>query len=38
MTTTTAPLVAFSARIRKSPFFDATLRWGATAFSTYDHM
>ena len=38
MTTTTAPLVAFSARIRKSPFFDATLRWGAKAFSTYNHM
>lgn len=38
MTATSAPLVAFSARIRKSPFFDATLRCGAKAFSTYNHM
>jgi aminomethyltransferase len=38
MSATAAPLVAFSARIRKSPFFEATLRWGAKAFSTYNHM
>lgn len=30
--------VGFGAQIRKSPFFDATLRWGAKAFSVYNHM
>ncbi|MGB1867352.1 MAG: glycine cleavage T C-terminal barrel domain-containing protein, partial [Candidatus Puniceispirillaceae bacterium] len=25
-------------QIRKSPFFDATVRWGATGFSVYNHM
>lgn len=25
-------------RTRKSPFFDATLRWGAQAFTVYNHM
>ncbi|MEO4042934.1 glycine cleavage T C-terminal barrel domain-containing protein [Hoeflea sp. CAU 1731] len=28
----------FGAQIRKSPFFDATVRWGATGFSVYNHM
>lgn len=28
----------FGTQIRKSPFFDATLRWGAKAFSVYNHM
>ena len=28
----------FGTQIRKSPFFDATLRWGATGFSVYNHM
>jgi hypothetical protein len=28
----------FSTAIRKSPYFDATVRWGATAFSVYNHM
>jgi aminomethyltransferase len=28
----------FGTQIRKSPFFDATLRWGATDFSVYNHM
>jgi len=28
----------FGAQIRKSPYFDATLRWGCTAFSVYNHM
>ncbi len=28
----------FGTQIRKSPFFDATVRWGAKAFSTYNHM
>ena len=28
----------FGTQIRKSPFFDATVRWGATDFSVYNHM
>ena len=28
----------FGTQIRKSPFFDATVRWGATGFSIYNHM
>ena len=28
----------FGTQIRKSPFFDATVRWGAKAFSVYNHM
>ena len=28
----------FGTQIRKSPFFDATIRWGATNFSVYNHM
>lgn len=28
----------FGTQIRKSPYFDATVRWGATGFSTYNHM
>lgn len=28
----------FGTQIRKSPYFDATLRWGATGFSVYNHM
>ncbi|MDC0200479.1 glycine cleavage system protein T [Candidatus Pelagibacter sp.] len=28
----------FGAQIRKSPYFDATVRWGATDFSVYNHM
>lgn len=35
---TTAKDYGFGAQIRKSPYFDATLRWGATAFSVYNHM
>jgi glycine cleavage system aminomethyltransferase T len=30
--------VWFGAQIRQSPFFDATLRWGAKGFSVYNHM
>ena len=29
---------SFGTQIRKSPFFDATIRWGAKGFSTYNHM
>ena len=28
----------FGTQIRKSPYFDATIRWGAKAFSVYNHM
>ena len=28
----------FGTQIRKSPYFDATVKWGATAFSVYNHM
>lgn len=28
----------FGTQIRKSPYFDATLRWGARDFSVYNHM
>jgi aminomethyltransferase len=28
----------FGTQIRKSPYFDATVHWGATAFSVYNHM
>ena len=29
---------SFGTQIRKSPFFDATVRWGAKKFSVYNHM
>ncbi|MCW4151210.1 glycine cleavage system protein T [Halomonas sp. 18H] len=28
----------FGTQIRKSPYFSATVRWGASAFSVYNHM
>ena len=28
----------FGTQIRKSPFFDSTVKWGATSFSVYNHM
>ena len=34
----TAPLIAISPRVRKSPFFEATRRYGCKAYSTYNHM
>ncbi len=30
--------VEFGTQIRRSPYFDATVRWGAQAFSVYNHM
>ena len=30
--------VGFGTQIRKSPYFDATMRWGAAGFSVYNHM
>jgi len=34
----TGPLISLGPRVRKSPYFDATLRWGATAFTIYNHV
>ncbi|MDJ0896474.1 MAG: glycine cleavage T C-terminal barrel domain-containing protein [Alphaproteobacteria bacterium] len=35
----TSPLIGLgSARVRKSPFFEATRRWGAKAYTVYNHM
>ena len=28
----------FGTQIRKSPFFDSTVKWGVTSFSVYNHM
>jgi aminomethyltransferase len=30
--------IGFGTQIRKSPYFDATVRWGAKGFSVYNHM
>ena len=38
MSTQNASLFGFGTQIRKSPYFDATIRWGAKAFSVYNHM
>lgn len=32
-----APLISIGPRVRKSPFFDATIRYGAKAFTVYNH-
>jgi aminomethyltransferase len=37
MNNKSAPAITFGPRVRKSPFFDATLRWGAAAFTVYNH-
>jgi aminomethyltransferase len=34
----TAQSFGFGTQIRKSPYFDATVRWGAQGFSVYNHM
>jgi len=33
-----APMIGIGPRVRKSPFFEATQRWGAKAYSVYNHM
>jgi len=38
MNKNTASDFGFGTQIRKSPYFDATVRWGATGFSVYNHM
>ena len=35
---TASPMISIGPRVRKSPFFDATMRWGARAFTVYNHM
>ncbi len=35
---TQAEEFGFGTQIRKSPYFDATVRWGAQGFSVYNHM
>ena len=32
------PLIAIGPRVRKSPYFEATRRYGAKAFTVYNHM
>jgi len=36
--TTEAPRIGIGPRVRKSPFFEATRRWGCRAYSIYNHM
>ncbi len=38
MTLSIANDFGFGTQIRKSPYFDATVRWGAKDFSVYNHM
>jgi aminomethyltransferase len=35
---TASPMISIGPRVRKSPYFDATMRWGAKAFTVYNHM
>jgi len=35
---TQQPLIAIGPRVRKSPYFDATRRYGAKVFTVYNHM
>lgn len=37
-TPTNSPMISIGPRVRKSPFFDATMRSGAKAFTIYNHM
>ena len=37
-TPVSSPMISIGPRVRKSPFFDATMRWGARAFTVYNHM
>ena len=38
MNTTNTKNFGFGTQIRKSPYFEATVRWGAKDFSVYNHM
>ncbi len=37
-TPVSSPMISIGPRVRKSPYFDATMRWGAKAFTIYNHM
>ena len=37
-TNNNTPLISFGPRVRKSPYFDATLRYGAKSFTVYNHV
>jgi glycine cleavage system aminomethyltransferase T len=37
-TPTQGPMISIGPRVRKSPYFDATMRYGARAFTVYNHM
>lgn len=37
MSAAASPLISIGPRVRKSPFFDATIRYGARAFTVYNH-
>ncbi len=32
------PYLGFGTRIRKSPYFESTLKWGCKEYTTYNHM
>ena len=34
----TNPEITFGTRIRKSPYFDSTIKWGVKAFTIYNRM
>ena len=38
MNDTSTKEFSFGTQVRKSPYFDATVRWGAQGFSVYNHM
>ncbi|MFQ6005558.1 MAG: glycine cleavage T C-terminal barrel domain-containing protein [Woeseia sp.] len=37
MSAVVSPLISIGPRVRKSPFFNATIRYGARAFTVYNH-
>ena len=32
------PFIGFGTRVRKSPYFESTLKWGCKEYTTYNHM
>ncbi len=32
------PHLGFGTRVRKSPYFESTLKWGCKEYTTYNHM
>ena len=33
-----SPIITFGTRIRKSPFFESTIKWGCSGFTVYNRM